>query len=1652
MLKIKSKILVSILLFLVMGSSSVLLAEISEKYKNEAKESETLRSYTNVYDLQLNTVSNFQFYMTNYGIFGFDVNRGVGGGYWPRGSVNQYIFAGGIWLAVQKFMELDSLDDNGDTVNYFGPRKLVTISYNPNNGRSWMVPGRIEDQDEIDQDGLEKYRTYFSTNFNERNGEPIDPDQEGMPNWPIWDSGTVEDTLKNNRYFGYYVQDEDTRTLADYSKGPAFISGEDIFTTYKDTDLSRYDGGVEFRKNRGYPLRIQFEEMIYSWGFGKYKDFIFMKYDMINYSQDTLYNCWLAPVMDVDIALGIGNLSSAGARNDLVDYYEEEDTLNLAYQWSNGEYGEAGRGFGYLGFDFLESPAVFRCEEQFDSTGVFDPNFGEETIPYCRMCVEYKQTVEDGELKEVCEERMMFPASETDFVRKDRKVYTNKFQLGLKTFKNWIIENDYNDDEGRYNVMSTGVIDGNDGPGDKRFMMSTGPFHFRPGDTVRTVIGMMIAPSASGKDATGTTEDVQQLVDLDKFAQKVYDNNFRAPRPPDRNTVHFDTPLNNGVVIKWEDEAEITIDNEERGLDFMGYRLYRARRTDLDTFDVNNIEAGSQEGYSKGKGPFGWKEIARWEISTPFEKTTFESTMDEGSALIDSMEVIGHFQELDGKIDSSKIYVMRICKGCLTTRFGGNSESNDVLQKYRLNLDKENYPNGGDLHPMRDSSWFPYNVPMVLGVDTTWPGNPWRHEFQKLAQNGDPNGNPRWPVYYDPYRPTVRGNHLLDSAMLGYIQLNMALLDYNPLFYRKNTIPFAGDTAGFQRHHYIFDRWEYRLDDDGNKVIDKIDTVAGDPPAYDTTFVQDTFYIHHVYELESYRKETFNGTYGYVIDRMEPLPLGEALGDIDFIDAVRDTMYSYINQGLAVAVFPDFEQSDNTRIFLSTYFDQITNGRTFVDYGDDNRNGLIDTDSDPDKTEKLINNVDYFYALSAYDEGDYLQPTGSKANSFENDLPNLATAVPQAARASEEISIEITDIDETKIGGLFNFKLFAIDPDKVRALLGDKEYVISFEPDWYYPSAGWTINREDGSAGTTVYSGVYRRNIFISEAETEENIGLPKDTLYRASTFFEQNACGNLLKAFSEDASALWTFNNGVDGVTDTLTGYTEYFGAPFNDSTIQRTARISTGNFTQAGWCYQGGWSPKADFALGLSFDYSIQQWGGHLRPDTVIINEGETSSAVVALKNDIPLISPVNYRIFVAQAVDYDTARLTQRYETTSGGQITGEGYYFDPFPGYRFGVYKGFNNGPGTYLVEFLPGGTEEIDLLFGDVGEREKFSKTNKFNAEYLNVRITNQTTFKRPNADPSMDSVVVSYEGELQHLDIPFELNFANVIDEAGPGAFPNLVYLGEKADDFIGKYNLNASAFVNTRGASNSRVKYGLAVPNSQFFNENKDFIDIRSQVGQSNRFYLSAVSQDGVDTVDFINTFNISGCQFVFDKANVGFHASDSKNDFGDWRNFKHDDYPWGGTDFKAGDKITLKVAGGALGFPSPEAKVKFRINNNTTQLNDYTDDILDQITISPNPYYISHQAQASPYDPLLWFNNLPEVCTIKIYTAAGNLINTLEHDALSSSAKDKFSIDIWNLLTTNRTRVDSQVLIAVIETPNGAQTIKRFSVVVGNFKVVAD
>jgi hypothetical protein len=1354
-------------------------------------------------DLQRNTVSKIQFYTTNYGIFGLNVAGNSGGGFWPRNSGNQYIFGGGVWFAaLKRLVSYDSTTGVRDTVI----RKMSEISYNPNSGESWLSPGRIEDGDAVmtDAESIAKYRTYFSTDFKTNGAPRVSADG---PNWAIWDSKPAGDTLSFNkvnkeetRYFGEYINDIAKRNIDSMPvlpdgrrKGPVYVSDEDIFSTYKDTDLRRFEDGADVAKSRGYPLRMQFEQTVYTWGFGEYENFLFIAYNIINRSTDTLNKCWMAPAYDFDIG---PNGGAAIANNDRVNYYSQDTTLNLAFQWSETNNAiEKGKGFGYIGMDFLESPAI-------DSV--------------------------------------------SKFIRHDKGYYHNDEQIGLRTFRNWVIANDPTSDVGRYDFMALGQRDGDGAAGDKRFLMATGPFNMAPGDTARVVLGIIFAPPAAGLEASGTTADLAELVYRDKFAQKVYDDQFATPRPPDVGSINW-KPLNNAVIIQWDSTAEASVDKQERGMDFLGYRLFRARINKLDTFDVDQISSSPQ--YSLGKGPFGWKQIAQWECPRPFASSGVK--VDSASVLSPS------FPE-----------ATILAKGPYSTLYPGLfanfnvSDTNVFLVRRLPNISAE----------------------------------PWRSFFNPLIPRA-------------PYSKQIT----YDTLTLGIFRVRS-----------NGTVPRFSQT--------------------------------------DTAAIR--------VALRSLFKQTVEGKAELVW----------------FRDDIENT-----------ALF---------RSLVDRHMDSITGNRQYVDYGDDNNDGIVTTDPDLTKTEKLINNVDYYYKLLAYDEGDYFQRTPIKTNSGVEQL-NLKQAFPLAQGSATNTMASSVEYDTNSLGGLHNFRIVPGDQQRLNALYGGHTIELEFKRNTIaFNGAYAAVDTAYDASSLNFVKGLYSHTMSVKDLTT--NL-----TLANYNVYYEPRDC-SLSGLFSE-TSVIYASPSTLT-TPDSIAQDSSTFISPFNRDIATRSGSFTSDRICNAPDRFING-------ALGIAFDYTLQQLGGYLRVDGVKRVAGDADVQM----SDNKINSTPNERL-----------QRTRINGTTL--------------------QYETYNNGPGRYEVEFLPGGTETINSRrlrrYIDSSRTPPVPVTDTVNVQfvdvpYLNVRVKNTYSFKRFDV-ATQDSIEVANRSEITHANVALPVTIA----PSQPNGVPTVREFPDPQAVPIGSFNLSANGWLNGRyDASNITDKESNTI--SKVNSRRYQALEVNSgrPVAQG-RYYLSKIQNN--DTLDFTHFFLIDGAEFLLDFAAKGGRSGATSGGRTYERQYEDSlqEIPLiPKRDFAAGDKIMVSTFGGAFGLPKDGAKVTFKLAPSEVSTDgagnqNITDDMLDKILVVPNPYVISTIAQKSTYDAKIFFTRLPKVCTIRIYTVNGDLVRTIQHT--DQDGTDRQGMDVWDLLSDNKQRSTSQGMFAVIETPNGAKTIKKFSIVVGGARFV--
>jgi hypothetical protein len=338
---------------------------------------------------------------------------------------------------------------NGDEEN-----KLLVLSFDPNTAEGDFVPGIIDNNPEIEKDDKYLFRTYSSTDFNRQNGTP--KDVNNLYNWPVWNLSS--EIYRYNRPKPIYIDNPQERIFGSYPAGPQIISEEEFISVFKDTDLNYNRKGFEAASEQGYPIGIQVVQRVYTWSFGRYKNMIIIIFELTNKSDELLKDCWFGGFFDPDIELF--KTGGVGAKNDYAELVKMDNDVKMAVSWTDTDKGELGEGFGYVGIELIETPSV-------DNSGNLRPNQGTH------------------------------PISE---------------QLGLKSFQSWKFPESSEILEQGYDFLSKEEFDTKNGPGDIRFLMSTGPFNMKPGESAQVGFAINIVAPSSGVEANGTLNDMKNLL------------------------------------------------------------------------------------------------------------------------------------------------------------------------------------------------------------------------------------------------------------------------------------------------------------------------------------------------------------------------------------------------------------------------------------------------------------------------------------------------------------------------------------------------------------------------------------------------------------------------------------------------------------------------------------------------------------------------------------------------------------------------------------------------------------------------------------------------------------------------------------------------------------------------------------------------------------------------------------------------------------------------------------------------------------------------------------------------------------------------------------------------------------------------------------
>ena len=108
-----------------------------------------------------------------------------------------------------------------------------------------------------------------------------------------------------------------------------------------------------------------------------------------------------------------------------------------------------------------------------------------------------------------------------------------------------------------------------------------------------------------------------------------------------------------------------------------------------------------------------------------------------------------------------------------------------------------------------------------------------------------------------------------------------------------------------------------------------------------------------------------------------------------------------------------------------------------------------------------------------------------------------------------------------------------------------------------------------------------------------------------------------------------------------------------------------------------------------------------------------------------------------------------------------------------------------------------------------------------------------------------------------------------------------------------------------------------------------------------------------------------------------------------------------------------------------------------------------LDNVHVAPNPYkeradWDLEKGAGDATGRRIYFLNLPERATIRIFSLTGDLLQTIEHEwtAVNASPDNPGAGTFWNLVTRNNQEVTSGVYIYQIESPVGSK-VGKFAVI---------
>lgn len=488
-------------------------------------------------------VNRILMFVTNHGNFGRDLSGIFGydyGTWFPYGGDTSAVrtndgsagdkspnYASGLWIG-------GTVDLGGGTLD-----TLVIVS----EYASEYAPGPMENGTFMeDKPEYRVYKLYRDSLANNPNDDYENwPYDQGAP-WRV-DTTWLIDTITLDPLV------LDTTGIDEISDPyPDMIGDQMLWSVFNGADPDRHDGRTDAGETG--PMGIEVKQTIFGFDrLGSLGNIVFMRYRVYNKGNDTYNNFMLSLWCDPD-------LGSAGN-----DYVGCDTNLSVGYVYNSvatdNQY--PGVAVPCMGFDFFQGPLV--------------------------------------------------PGTAADTGRMWGQLWPGMANLGMVSFNKYINGTDPDDYQQTFQYMNgldgssngapyiyngdtllyfhtgdpvAGTGDLDTDAADRRWMQTTGPITFAPGDSTEILAAMVIG---QGGDYLNSIT-IMKL--LDDFAQRVYESGFNPPEPPAKPVV--ETGVSPGKIsLTWDDTSEV----DQGDFVFEGYSIYQGESDTgpwqlLETYDLIN--------------------------------------------------------------------------------------------------------------------------------------------------------------------------------------------------------------------------------------------------------------------------------------------------------------------------------------------------------------------------------------------------------------------------------------------------------------------------------------------------------------------------------------------------------------------------------------------------------------------------------------------------------------------------------------------------------------------------------------------------------------------------------------------------------------------------------------------------------------------------------------------------------------------------------------------------------------------------------------------------------------------------------------------------------------------------------------------------------